>query len=42
MLPDEASVDGARALIQSVLSGEEAPAASSEAASGEAASDAAA
>ena len=42
MLPDEASVDGARALIQSVLSGEAAPAASSEAASGEAASDAAA
>ena len=42
MLPDEASVDGARALIQSVLSGEEAPAASSEAASGEAVSDAAA
>ena len=42
MLPDEASVDGARVLIQSVLSGEEAPAASSEAASGEAASDAAA
>lgn len=42
MTPDEASVDAARALIQSVLSGEEAPAASSEAASGEAASDAAA